>query len=219
MFIKYAKTFRLQVPEFNIGAKLTLSKKEARRLLAAKVTVEEKIDGANTGIIRHKGGFSLQKRGSLVGQSEHEQYGRFHAWAWQEKYDNIMAVPEGHLIYGEWAYAQHHIYYDRLPDYFLIFDILKNGRWFNRDERTNFCYTYEFHQVPLIAEGYFTVGDILNLMPKKSAFGDRAEGIVIKRYRKKEYMRGKVVWPEFIKEIDDSEHWSRKQLRINKLLG
>jgi ATP-dependent RNA circularization protein (DNA/RNA ligase family) len=217
MFIKYEKTFRLNVPEFDIGAKLTLSRKEARRLLGAEVTVEEKIDGANTGIIRHKGGFSLQKRGSLVGQSEHEQFGRFHAWAWQEKYDNIMSIPKGCLVYGEWAYAQHHIYYDRLPDYFLVFDVLKNGKFFNRDQRTDFCGKYGFCQVPLIAQGYFTVGDLMAMMPKVSAFGDRAEGMVIKRYRKKEYMRAKLVWPEFVKELDESEHWTRKQLSINKL--
>ncbi len=217
MFIKYEKTYRLTMPDFNIGSKRILSKKEAKRLLGAKVTVEEKMDGANTGIVRHKSGVTLQKRGSLVAQSEHEQFGRFHNWANGEKYDDIMSVPKGYLIYGEWLYAQHHIFYDKLPDYFLVFDVLKNGKFLNRNQRNDFCDNHNFHQVPFIDEGYFTAADIRAMMPVTSMYGDRAEGVVIKRYRKKEYMRAKVVWPEFVKELDESDHWTRKGLQINKI--
>lgn len=216
MFIKYDKTYRLKTPTFLNSGKRILSKKDAKRLLGAKVVIEEKIDGANVGIIKTKNSFSLQKRGSLVGTSEHEQFNRFHAWANTDKYDNIMAVPKGFLIYGEWAYAQHHIYYDKLPDYFLVFDVLKGSKFLNRKQRDSFCEQYGFCQVPLIAEGYFTVLDIEKMMPTVSKFGDRAEGMVIKRYTKKEYMRAKVVWPDFIKEIDESQHWSKKELRINR---
>jgi ATP-dependent RNA circularization protein (DNA/RNA ligase family) len=217
MFVKYEKTYRIPVPDYNIGNKLVLGRAETKRLLGAKVTIEEKMDGANSGIIRHKQGFTLQKRGSLVGQSEHEQFGRLHNWANVEKYDNIMAIPIGYLIYGEWMYAQHHIFYNKLPDYFLVIDILKRGKFLNRQQRREFCTEYGFYQVPLLAEGYFTVADLVNLMPVVSMYGDRAEGIVVKRYRKKEYMRGKIVWPEFVKELDESEHWTRKGLQINEL--
>ena len=219
MFIKYEKIYRIPISEFNIGSKLVLSKTETKRLLGAKVIIEEKMDGANTGIIRHKHGFHLQKRGSLVGQSEHEQFGRFWNWACVQNYDKIMSIPVGHLIYGEWMFAQHHIYYNRLPDYFLIIDILKKGKFLNRQKKTDFCTEYGFYQVPFIYEGYINLNELLNFMPTVSAYGDRAEGMVVKRYRKKEYMRGKIVWPEFIKELDDSEHWTRKKLKINKLVS
>ena len=122
MFLKYEKTFRIPIPQIKVPGKLILSRKELQLLLAGKVEIEEKMDGANVGIIRHKKGFSLQKRGSLVGQSEHEQFQYFHAWANRIKYDNIMSVPPNHLLYGELLYAVHTIYYDNLPDYFLVFD-------------------------------------------------------------------------------------------------
>lgn len=217
MFRKYEKTFRVPIPDFPTGQKFYLSKDETKRLLGAKVTIEEKMDGANTGIIRHKKGFTLQKRGSLVGQSEHEQFGFFHAWANQHAYDRIMTVPIGHLLYGELMYAQHHIYYDQLPDYFLVFDIWNGKKFLNRGLRDEFCWEHGFSQVPFIAENYFTIDELYDIIPRKSGYGDRAEGIVIKRYRKKEYVRGKIVWPEFIKELDESEHWTRKGLRINRL--
>lgn len=222
MFQKYLKTYRVPVPQFDVKGKLFLSKSDISLLLAGKVIIEEKMDGANTGIIRHKHGFSLQKRGSLVGQSEHAQFGFFHNWANQQNYDRIMEVPPGHLIYGELCWAVHHLYYDSLPDYFLVFDILntKRDRWMNRYERDEFCNRFGFHQVPLVAEGYFDKTDLADLIPERSAYGERSEGIVIKRYRKKEYLRAKLVRPGFVKELDeDDEHWTRRELRINKCVN
>jgi ATP-dependent RNA circularization protein (DNA/RNA ligase family) len=220
MFRKYSKTYRIPVPQFNIKGKLFLSGSDVQLLLAGKVVIEEKIDGANTGIIRHKKGFSLQKKGSLVGQSEHEQFNFFHHWANVLNYDRIIEVPPGHIIYGELCYAVHHIYYDSLPDYFLVFDVykFKGGKWLNRNERNDFCKCFEFYQVPLITEGYFDKKELVDLIPKKSNFGPQAEGIVVKRYRKKEYLRAKLVRPEFVKELnEDGEHWTKKELKVNKL--
>jgi ATP-dependent RNA circularization protein (DNA/RNA ligase family) len=219
MFIKYEKTFRVPISQIRVPGKLILSGKELQLLLAGKVEIDEKMDGANAGIIRHKKGFSLQKRGSLVGQSEHEQFQYFHAWANRMKYDNIMSVPPWYLIYGELLYAVHTIYYDSLPDYFLVFDILdlKKDHWMCREEKEDFCGQFGFDIVPLVAEGYFNIDDLYDLMPKESAFGEVAEGMVIKRYRKKEYLRGKIVKPQFIKTIEESEHWTKYNIRKNKL--
>lgn len=219
MFLKYEKTYRIPVPQISVPGKLVLSKDEVRLLLAGKVSLEEKMDGANVGIIRHKNGFGLQKRGSLVGQSEHAQYQYFHNWASYQNYDKIMSIPVGYLIYGELCYAVHTIYYDRLPDYFLVFDVLnlETGHWMSRPERDNFCHDFGFTPVPLVAEGYFNLKELWDLVPKESAFGEVAEGIVVKRYRKKEYLRGKIVKPEFIKTIDDSKHWTKYNIRVNKL--
>jgi len=215
MFRKYEKTYRIRIPQFQVPGKHYLSSDETKRLIGAKVIVEEKMDGANAGIIRHKSGLHLQKRGSLVSTSEHAQFQFFHGWS-NVNYDKIMAIPVGYLIYGELMYAQHNIFYDKLPDYFLVFDIFNGKKFLSREERNEFCEILGFSQVPFISEGYFKLEDLYSLLPKISAYGDRAEGIVIKRYRKKEYMRGKIVWPEFMKTID--EHWTKKDLRKN-LLG
>ena len=32
-------------------------------------------------------------------------------------------LSEKFILFGEWCYAQHSIFYDRLPDWFLGFDI------------------------------------------------------------------------------------------------
>ena len=99
MFVKYEKTFRVLIPQIDAKGNY-LNTNEVKQLLSGWIVVEEKIDGANVGVIRHKYGFTLQKRGSLVGQSEHLQYNYFHAWANSVGYDRIMALPENILLYG-----------------------------------------------------------------------------------------------------------------------
>jgi len=218
MFLKYEKTYRIPIPQLKIPGKLILNRDEVRELLSSSVDIEEKMDGANTGIIRHKGGFSLQKRGSLVGQSEHAQFQYFHGWANGVKYDNIMAIPIGYRVYGELCYAVHTIYYDSLPDYFIVFDVMENNRWLNRKQKEDFCNKYGFEIIPLINTGSFYIEELWNLVPDKSAFGDVSEGIVVKKYsKKKKYLRGKIVKPEFIKSMEESDHWTKYNIHKNKL--
>ena len=220
MFRKYEKTFRVGIPQFSVRGKFHLDKKQVKGLLAGEVSIEEKMDGANTGIIRHKTGFHLQKRGSLVGSSEHAQFDYFYNWAYRQNYDKIMSVPVDIIVYGELLYACHHIFYDRLPDYFLVFDVFnkKTGKWMKASQKAAFCERHGFHMVPILSQGVFTLNELFDIMPKESKFGHRAEGIVVKRYTKKNYIRGKIVWPNFMKEIDESDHWRNKPVRQN-LLG
>jgi ATP-dependent RNA circularization protein (DNA/RNA ligase family) len=214
MFRKYEKTYRI----IKDSSRYSLSDSEVKTLLAGKVVVEEKLDGANVGIIRHKRGFHLQKRGSLVGQSEHSQFQYFHHWAHQLKYENIMSMPVGTIVYGELLYAVHTIYYDNLPDYVIMFDVWNGKKYLDENKKYTFIDDHGFEHAPIVAYDYFTREDLNCLMPVASAYGEIAEGIVVKRYsRKGEYFRGKVVKPQFIKEMEESDHWTHKQIRRNKL--
>lgn len=220
MFLKYEKTYRIPIPQIKVPGKLVLSKADIKRLLAGSVDIEEKLDGANVGIIRHRSNFALQKRGSLVGQSEHLQYQFFHAWANRIKYDNIMSVPYGYRIYGELCHVVHTIYYDSLPDYVIVIDVMKDGVWLNRKDKEAFCDKYGFAIVPLIAQGYFNLDELWGFVHKGSYFGDTSEGIIVKKFHKKKgYMRGKIVKPEFIRHMEESDHWMRSKLKTNKLVG
>jgi len=217
MFRKYEKTFRIVVPEIDVRGKFFLSNKEVQLLLAGDVIVEEKMDGANTGIIRHKRGFHLQKRGSLMEQGEHEQFGFFYNWAYRQNYELVMSIPMNHIVYGELLYATHTLYYDKLPNYFLVFDVWTGQKWMDYDQRNEFCTKFGFHQVPFITKGSFGVSDLFSLISDKSAYGEKSEGIVIKRYRKNEYLRGKIVKAEFIKHLDENDHWMKYSVKRNKL--
>ena len=202
---------------FPVSAKKNLDNNQLKHLLTGEMIVEEKMDGANVGIIRHKKGFALQRRGGLVGESEHEQFSFFNNWAHQQNYDKIMSLPIGVLLYGELLYAVHTLRYDKLPDFVLIFDVKQNGRWLNYDDRKKLCDDHKFKMVPLLGRGTYTKLDLIKMVPKASAYGPVAEGIVVKRYAKHGYFRGKIVKSEFIKAMEESEHWNTKPIEKNRL--
>ena len=220
MFRKYEKTYRIKVPQFDILGKHNLSNKDAQRLLSGKIIIEEKMDGANVGIRRTKKPpfFMLQKRNSLVGRSEHVQFNYFVNWAYNSCV--WLNLPLGVTVYAELLFITHHIRYTHLPSYILVFDIwdYKAKKYWHRNDVSTFCSKVGWDQVPLLYEGEgIQRKELVKYIPQKSAYRDGPpEGIVVKNYKKQ--MRGKLVRPEFIKELDeDGTHWMRQALRKNLL--
>lgn len=217
MFLKWPKTYRILVPQVDIKGKHYLSNADVRSLLGGKVSVQEKIDGANVGIIRAQGDFKLQKRGSLVDESEHAQFSFFKAWSYNN-YEKIMQIPDGTILYGELMYAKHTIFYNQLTDYFIAFawGDRKTGKLYHRDEMVELCEKIGFCYAPEVARGYFKKDELFDLIPKKSHFGQEiAEGVVIENLKSR--VRGKVVRVGFQKAMDQDGHWMHKQFTKNLL--
>lgn len=223
MFRKYERTFRIKIPQFEISSKHFHSKTDTRSLLTGKVLITEKIDGANVAIGRKKQdpGFFLQKRGSLVGASEHAQFNSFVGWA-HSRIPQILEVPQRYIVYGEYMYATHHIFYDRLPDLFIVFNV-----WDKEEEGymgwprlQGFCQRHGFLHVPVIYYGPApTITQLADYIPKVSAFSSDkpAEGVVVTNYKKQ--LRGKVVRLRFMDELDDQGSWWDTELRRNKVVS
>jgi hypothetical protein len=222
MFRKYEKTCRVPNAKIITSGKKMLSSDETRALLVGKIVIEEKIDGANVGIIGGKQGrdFRLQKRGSLVDVSEHPQYNRFKAWS-MERFLDLSKITHPFIVYGEWMWATHHIYYDKLPDWFICFDIWNGEEYVNRTQKEEYCFRFHLQVVPLLFSGYVaSINDVLPYVFGKSAYSstENREGIQVKNYGKQ--MRGKIVNKQFQKELDeDDSHWTTHwdPRRVNNL--
>lgn len=87
--------------------------------------LEEKVDGANAGISFDKAGnLLLQSRGHfLTGGYQQRQFDLLKVWAncYKEQLYDILS--DRYILYGEWLYAKHTIFYDNLTNYFMEFDI------------------------------------------------------------------------------------------------
>lgn len=222
MFRKYEKTLRINTGTIKVSGKFAMSHDDVRRLLIGSVMIEEKIDGANVGIIGGKKSniFRLQKRGSLVDTSEHPQFGRFKAWS-TEHYNDLIKIKYPYIVYGEFMWATHHIFYDQLPDWFICFDIWDGTKYVDRTTKEKLCKELNLQVVPLLYGGYIeSVDNLDKFVNGISMFSSTSqrEGIQVKNYRKQ--MRGKIVRPEFIKEVDEDgshwrSHWSPE--KVNKL--
>lgn len=222
MFRKYEKTYRIKVPQFEVPGKFTLSDADTKRLLVGQVVIEEKLDGANIGIIRTKSSpfFRLQKRGSLVGPSEHAQFNFFVNWSYQNVAPVVDHIPKGYILYGELLYAKHNVVYDSLTSFVQIFDVWDGQEYLDRKESEE-CFEVGLKMVPLVYSGPAPRReDLVGMIPKRSAMStiESPEGIVVKNFKKQ--LRGKIVCPQFVEKIDEEEeYWARKAVEKNRLLA
>lgn len=95
-------------------------------LLAGRsIVVEEKLDGANSGIsFDEDGQLRLQSRGHyLDGGAREKHFALFKTWASVHQGAFWERLGSRYVMYGEWLYAKHTIFYDCLPHYFCEFDV------------------------------------------------------------------------------------------------
>ena len=95
-------------------------------LRGAPLVVEEKLDGANAGLsFAADGTLRLQSRGHfLTGGARERHFALFKTWAQTHQRPFFERLGARYVVYGEWLYAKHTIFYDRLPHFFMEFDVL-----------------------------------------------------------------------------------------------
>ncbi len=94
--------------------------------LAGKhLVVEEKMDGANCGVsFDPRGRLKLQSRGHyLTGGPRERQFHRLKAWASRFTAELWELLGDRYVLYGEWCYAKHTLFYNALPSYLMEFDL------------------------------------------------------------------------------------------------
>ena len=89
------------------------------------LVVEEKMDGANSAVsFDASGRLQLQSRGHYLNGGEREkQFNLFKTWARRYTQELWEVLGERYIMYGEWLYAKHTVFYTDLPHYFMEFDI------------------------------------------------------------------------------------------------
>ncbi len=95
-------------------------------LAGRHLVVEEKMDGANCGLSFDRDGrLRLQSRGHyLTGGPRERQFDLLKGWASAHAVGLWELLGDRYLLYGEWCYGKHSIFYTDLPHYLLEFDIL-----------------------------------------------------------------------------------------------
>lgn len=198
-----------------------LSELEVADLLSEVVSVEEKIDGANLGIsLDDTGHLRVQNRGQFLMEPFRGQFSRLPAWLGQHEHGIRSVLTEDTILFGEWCAAVHSVSYDRLPDWFLLFDVYDRGqhRFYSVDRRNELGARSGVTVVPRMHQGKFSVDQLLaTLATHDSHFGsDGLEGLVVRKdFNGWNVARGKLVKSGFVQAIET--HWSRGPLRWNRV--
>lgn len=158
--IKYPRTPHLEGSRLQEGDE-DLNQVEFDFVLGKNIVIEEKIDGANTAIsFDGDGNLLLQSRGHyLIGGYRERHYNLFKQWANVNQDLLFNALYDRYVMYGEWMYAKHAVFYDALPDYFMEFDIYDRERGIFLDTPSRRAITNKIgiiSSVPVLNSGVFT---------------------------------------------------------------
>lgn len=173
----------------------------------------------------------LQCRGHLITEGMHPQYDLFKQWAAVKRFVLEERLEDRFILFGEWVYARHSVYYRQLPHYFFEFDLYdKDDEAFvSLPRRLRLLEGLGIATVPVLHTGSLDREELRQLIGP-SQFDSQFENPVTKRtdnlmeglYLRTEADgkvsgRAKFVRPEFVEKVKQSTHWQHQALVPNLL--
>lgn len=219
-FFKFPSTPHLAtLTGVDIRGDKVLSESERDEFLQHYLVVEEKVDGANLGIsFDSEGNIRAQNRGAYLHLPGSGQWKKLSDWLTPRTDKLFEHLSDHFILFGEWCYAQHSVFYDRLPDWFLGFDVYDKrfGRFLSSRRRDDLLTEMCVAQVPVVTRGLFAYPEIQKFLSISKLSDQPAEGIYI-RFDQDDWLaqRAKLVRPAFIQAVE--QHWSRSAIRPNRL--
>lgn len=221
-FVRFPRTPHLVwLARQNARKDKVLAPGEVSEFLQRDIVVEEKVDGTNVGFsLDATGALRVQSRGDYLRRDSHPQFQPL--WSWLSARRDLLsqALSDDLVLFGEWCFAVHSVRYDRLPDWFLAFDLYERGpgRFWSTDRKNRWLDDLGIKRVPEIARGRFSPESLLSLLGGSRVGSGLMEGLYL-RQDSGEWLaaRAKIVRPEFVEEI--GAHWSSRRLDRNSLLN
>lgn len=193
-----------------------------RELRGRTLVIEEKLDGANSGIsFDQDGALILQSRGHVLsGGPRERQFDLFKRWASHHRAALWEILGTRYIMYGEWLYARHTIGYDQLPHYFLEFDLLDRdtGDFLSTERRQKVLGGGPVVSVPVLGTGPVETFDKF-IGPSPCASAEWMEGLYIKWEEEGKVVgRYKYVRNVFRQRVEEeSIHWMDRPIEQNQL--
>jgi len=155
---KYPRTPHLEGSRLQPGdedlASVPLSELAGRHLV-----VEEKLDGANAALRFDEAGMLWQQsRGHyLTGGRRELHFALFKSWGQTHREALWKRLGARYIVFGEWLFAKHTIFYDALPHYFLEFDVYDTDEhcYLSTPARRALLEELPIRSVPVLAESPF----------------------------------------------------------------
>ena len=220
-FFKYPSTPHLALlPGVIVRSDKLMTEEERDGFLKNTILVEEKVDGANLGLsFNERGDIFAQARGKYLDLPGSGQWKKLSDWL-EPRIDSLFEnLSDRYILFGEWCYAKHTIFYDSLPDWFLAFDVYdREARCFlSTSRRGCLLEKMQLEAVPILGRGRFSLSGLEEMISRSKLANDQpAEGAYL-RFDLGDLLggRAKLVRRTFIQEIE--EHWSRRKLVPNRL--
>ena len=233
-FVKYPKTLALERLTAN-DALYPLPMPAGHCLV-----VEEKMDGTQLGLsFDAQAQPVLQSRGTII--TLEAEFAWMKAWVWQHYTELYGCLGQRYVMFGEWLWAKHTLFYDLLPSYWLEFDVYdrQSQQFLSTHARQALLADLDFlPSVRVIAclqqttlsdlgqligkSAFMSVDNHTNL-PKSALSHTDTSGLMEGLYLKLENQyyiinRYKLIRPDFIRYIQtQAVHWQKRAIIKNRL--
>ncbi|MGL6096986.1 MAG: RNA ligase family protein [Fimbriiglobus sp.] len=231
-FVKYPRTPHLFGSRGTDDDKHLSARASAAFAADPSLVVEEKLDGTNVGLhFTPTGRLVLQCRGHEITAGMHPQYDLFKQWAAVTRPALERMIADRFILFGEWLYAKHSVHYRGLPHYFFEFDIYDKhaAAFLDLETRLGMLDGTGIETVPVVHRGPATAEELRALIgpsrfdsvfdnPLTGRPDDRMEGLYLRTEAGGRVTgRAKLVRPEFVEKVKQSEHWQHQPMVPNRL--
>lgn len=182
--LKYPRTHHIEGSRLQPGDE-DLTAVPFREIMDKALIVEEKMDGSNCAVsFSPEAALMLQSRGHyLSGGGRERHFALFKTWATTHGNELWELLGTRYIMYGEWLYAKHTVFYDLLPHYFMEFDVYDRERkcFLSTEKRTIMLNGASFiHSVFVVETGQFkTLESLVNLIgPSRFISENMAENLI-----------------------------------------
>lgn len=168
---KYPRTRHIEGSRLQLGD--ASNDKPFTELLGKRLIVEEKVDGANCAISFLDDKLRLQSRGHfLTGGGRERHFDMLKTWAACHAGVLQEVLSERYVMYGEWLYAKHTVFYDALAHYFMEFDVLDKeaGVFLSTDARKALLTGLPIMPVPVLHDGPLQTLDAMLKLVRPSLY-------------------------------------------------
>lgn len=206
---------------------IVASNEEIAPIFTGLVNIEEKIDGASVGmttleeypLIRNRD--HILRKGYFKDTSAKKQFSSIWTWFYKNKKRFAKLKDAGpYSIYGEWCVAQHGIYYTKLPDWFIAYDIFDYEKKYFLSPvlARQILSDCGFATPTLFHQGMFDQSEmeLVELSNLRSEYTEgKLEGIYIKVYDDNKILqRFKLVRSDF----ERGAFWNHKKMKRNEVI-
>lgn len=174
---KYPRTKHLEGSRLQKGDE-DLSQVPFIDILGKYIVIEEKVDGANSAIsFSEDGELLLQSRGHyLTGGYRERHFNLLKQWASIHQNEFFKVLGTRYVMYGEWLYAKHSVYYDLLPHYFMEFDVFDkvDKVFLSTKRRMELLKALPVESVKVLADGkFYKESDVLKYLGNSNFISEK----------------------------------------------
>lgn len=194
-----------------------MSESEREMFLRHELVVAEKVDGTNLAIpFDGEAHIQYQNRGAYFRSPFSGQWKNLSEWLIPKTDILFEKLTDRHILFKEWCYAQHSVFYNQLPDCFWGFDIFdkESLKFLSRSRRDAVFLDIDISGIPVIKKGRLTQPTLERTI-SISRLSDNPAGSIYLRFAQGGWLqqRAKLVHPKFIQSV--GKHWSRKGIEGN----